>query len=237
MDQAALNHPGVILGKLSEVAYAKIVNLISTGNYGVNARLPSENELSEQLAVSRPIVREALARLREDGVVVSRRGSGTYLLSMQGTKRAQLGPLSSIDDMRDCLTFRRTIEGDGACHAAQRGGDLEGLEAALAKLEIGIAANEIAPEDDFAFHLAVAQHTGNRFYETAMRALHESVITSMSITRSFLMPRGIERVREVHEEHVGIVEAIRARDPDRARKSMHSHLDNVVTRAFGSSWR
>lgn len=223
----------VVSGKLSDIAYAKIVKLISSGDYAVHSRLPTEIELSEQMAVSRPIVREALARLREDGVVVSRRGSGTYVLSTHGAKDARLGPLSSIDDMRACLEFRRELEGASAWHAARRGASTVKLDAALARLEAAIEYNEIPEEDDFAFHLAIAQQTGNRFFETMMVALRESVATSMSITRSFLKPQGVLRVREVHEEHIAIAEAIRRGDADGARTAMHRHLDNVMARAFG----
>lgn len=221
------------MSKLSDIAYAKIVRLISEGDYAVNSRLPTEVELSEQLAVSRPVVREALARLREDGVVASRRGSGTYVLSIHGTKEARLGPLSSIEDMRACLVFRKSLEGANAWHAAQRGGDMKHIDHAIERLESAIMANEIPAEDDFIFHLAVAKQTGNRFFESTMIALRESVLTSMSITRSFLKPHGIVRVREVHDEHLAIADAIRIGDAEKAQSAMHNHIDHVFMRAFG----
>ena len=223
-----------ISGKLSEIAYAKIVDLIASGAYGVNARLPTESTLSERLAVSRPIVREALARLREDGVIISRRGSGTYIRSMQGVRSTQLGPVSSIGDMRHCLVFRRGLESDSAYHAALSGVDDDRLDVAYARLEASIDGGTIPSDEDFGFHLAIAQRTGNRYYESTMVALKESIATSMGITRSFLVPRGAVRMRGVHDEHSAIYRAIKDGDAPGARRAMQRHIDNVTARAFGA---
>ncbi len=224
-------------GKLSEIAYAKIVELIGSGTYPVNARLPTENALSAQLAVSRPIVREALARLREDGVVVSRRGSGTYVRAIQGARSRQLGPVSSIEDMRHCLIFRRGLEAESAYFAALGAPGDDRLDIAFARLEASIGNSIIPLDEDFAFHLAIAQRTGNRYYESTINALKESVASSMNISRSFLMPQGAARVRDVHGEHVAVYRAIKAGDAPGARDAMCRHIDNVIARAFGSSGR
>lgn len=69
--------------KLSDLVYAKIAESIHSGDYPIDSRLPTENEFAENLGVSRPVVREALARLRNEGVIISRRGSGTYVQKVQ----------------------------------------------------------------------------------------------------------------------------------------------------------
>src|SRR5688572_9204859 len=65
--------------RLSEAIYDGIVELIARGDFALNSRLPSEAELSARFGASRPVVREALGRLREDGLIVSRQGSGSYV--------------------------------------------------------------------------------------------------------------------------------------------------------------
>ena len=71
--------PDALEGKLSGGIYAQIFERILAGEYPMNARLPAETELARRFGASRPVVREALARLREDGVIVSRQGSGSYV--------------------------------------------------------------------------------------------------------------------------------------------------------------
>ncbi len=80
-DNSAILLPQAASGstRLSTVVYEGIVALISRGDFALSSRLPSETRLSGMFGASRPVVREALARLREDGVIVSRQGSGSFV--------------------------------------------------------------------------------------------------------------------------------------------------------------
>lgn len=231
-----LADPGMPEGpvKLSDVAYAKIFGRISSGEYVVGSRLPTENELAELLSVSRPIVREALARLRDDGIVVSRRGSGTYVRRAPEPEQSRMAPLSSIADMRRCLEFRISFEGETAWHAARRqgGGGRDRLVQAMERLEAALREDKIPIEDDYAFHLAVAVCTGNRFFEGVMAEMRDSIMTGMEITRSFGLLRTREALAEVHLEHRAIFDAIQSSEPDAARAAMRRHLENAMKRAF-----
>lgn len=220
--------------KLSDLVYAKILGRIRVGDFAVNDKLPTENELAEQLAVSRPIVREALARLRADGVVSSRRGSGTYVRQMAAAGNGA-APLRSIEDMRKCLEFRLSFEGETAFHAAaapryEQG--RQGLHDALARLQASLRAQTIAVEDDFGFHHAVARASGNRFFEDVMLSMRDSISTGMGITPSFMSVPTPERLARLHAEHVDVFEAILANDPERAREAMRRHLANATQRVF-----
>ena len=220
--------------KLSDIAYARIAAGISNGDYAVGGKLPTENELAELLSVSRPIVREALSRLRDDGLVVSRRGSGTYVRRAPLASDRRLAPLSSIADMRRCLEFRIGFEGETAYYAALGLTDdgRTGLEDTLARLENGVKAGEIPVEDDFNFHFAVARATENRFFVSGMSVMRDAVMIGMNITRNFAFLRTAERLDALHLEHVRIFDAIVARDPDAARVAMRDHLGNAMKRAF-----
>lgn len=220
--------------KLSDVAYARIFSRIAAGDYTVNAKLPTENELAEQLAVSRPIIREALARLRDDGLVISRRGSGTYVRRAPLATDQRLAPLSSIADMRKCLEFRMSFEGETAFFAAQAGsaGDRSALIAAVERLKEGMKQGELSIEDDFAFHYAIAQATNNRFFQATMAAMREPIAAGMQITRNFELLRTRERLIALHQEHLDIYAAIRENDAPAARAAMQRHLGNAMKRAF-----
>lgn len=220
--------------KLSDIVYARIVGGIATGKYPVGSKLPTENDLAELLGVSRPIVREALSRLRDSDIVVSRRGSGTYVRRVPLASDRKLAPLSSINDMRRCLEFRISMEGENAFQAAQfrMPSNDDMLAMALNRLERGIEHEEISVADDFAFHFAVAEATGNRFFIATMAATRDSIMSSMTITRNFALLGTSQRIIALHREHADIFAAIEARDPERARAAMRLHLDNAMKRAF-----
>ena len=220
--------------KLSDVAYARIAGSIASAEYAVGTKLPTENEMAEMLSVSRPIVREALARLRDDGLVVSRRGSGTYVRRAPSPADHHLAPLSSISDMRKCLEFRIAFEGEAAFEAA-RGLTSEGWErlaAALAQLEQSLEMREIPVEEDYAFHLAVASASDNRFFAATLAAMREPITIGMGITRNLSFLRTDEAVRALHREHADIAAAIETRDCEGARAAMRLHLNNAMRRAF-----
>lgn len=225
--------PDASVVKLSDLAYVKIAGRIRSGEYAIDMRMPTEIELAEMLGVSRPVVREALARLRIDGVVVSRRGSGTYVCKALAATDQRVPELSSIADMRRCLEYRVSVESEAAWHAANgRPEDRDPLVASIAQLEHDLATGTMKVDDDFAFHLAVAKATGNRFFEFGMTMLRHTIVTAMGITPSFMPVRSHQRLALLHAEHVAVFAAIMANDADSARAAMRHHLESSMRRVF-----
>ena len=74
-------------------------NLVQSGGYAPGDRLPSEIELSQQLGISRPTLREALRLLEEDGSIVRRHGVGTFVAQSQPVIESGLEVLESIKRM------------------------------------------------------------------------------------------------------------------------------------------
>jgi len=72
-------------------------NLVQRGDYAPGDRLPSEIELSQQLGISRPTLREALRLLEEDGAIVRRHGVGTFVAQLQPVIESGLEVLESIE--------------------------------------------------------------------------------------------------------------------------------------------
>jgi GntR family transcriptional regulator, transcriptional repressor for pyruvate dehydrogenase complex len=219
--------------KLSDLVYAKIAGHIRSGKYPVDSRLPAENELADGLGVSRPVVREALARLRNDGVVVSRRGSGTYVQQAQTITASPHPPLTSISDLRRCLEFRISVEGEAAWHAA-RGDETnrEALHRAMDTLERDLAAGEIHPDHDFSFHLGIALASGNRFFSDMMIDLRSSIMAAMAITPNFTEARSADRLARIHAEHRAVYDAIVDCSAEAARDAMRGHLIRAMNRVF-----
>lgn len=214
--------------------YQRIFETIVAGEFAVNSRLPSETELALRFGASRPVVREALARLRDDGIIVSRQGSGSYVKRRPDIAVLHFTPGGSIDDVQRCFEFRHAIEGGAAALAAERweDADLAEIRAAFDALEVAIRKNELGVEPDERFHLAIAKATHNPYYVSMQTSLQPHIRFGMNLTRNLSRLRKAERVLAVQDEHRVILAAIEARDPQAARHAMEDHIANARRRMF-----
>ena len=222
------------LPSLSDRVYERIFADIVSGALPERARLPSEVDLSETFGVSRPVVREALARLRDDGLVVSRRGSGSYVQRRPSSDVLRFTALSSIADMQRCFEFRVGLEGETAFLAAQRAEeqDIGAITDALNRLDTVIAGTQLGVDADFDFHIAIANAADNRYYHSALVNLRESVVVGMNLARNLSLRKPKTRLGLVQDEHVAVLDAIKAGDPERARQAMRRHIENAKARVF-----
>lgn len=220
--------------RLSSAVYEQIATLIISGEFPLNARLPAEAELARRFGASRPVIREALARLRDDGIIVSRQGSGSYVRGRPDNAALRFVPVSSIADIQRCFEFRIGMEGAAAALAAGRAqeADLEEIRAALRDLERSIAARELGAEADERFHLAVAKATRNHYHISVQTSLQAHIGAGMNLTRNLSMLHAEARLQLVQEEHIAVLEAIEARDSLRARAAMEIHIGNARYRMF-----
>jgi GntR family transcriptional regulator, transcriptional repressor for pyruvate dehydrogenase complex len=214
--------------RLSSAVYEQIFTLILSGEFPLNARMPAEAELARRFGASRPVIREALARLRDDGVIISRQGSGSYVRRRPDDAVLRFMPISSIADIERCFEFRAGLEGAAAALAAARAEqrDLYELKAALHNLEHRIERGQITAGADERFHLAVAKATQNHYYVAVQTSLQAHIAAGMHLGRSFPAPSEA-RQRLMQEEHLAVLEAIEARDSLRARAAMEIHINNA----------
>ncbi|MFK4810911.1 FadR/GntR family transcriptional regulator [Devosia sp. ZW T5_3] len=221
-------------GRLSGVVYDRIVDMIANGSFPLNSRLPTEMELSKRFAASRPVVREALERLREDGLIVSRQGSGSYVKRRPEADVLQLAPVGSLADIQRCFEFRAGLEPAGAALAAQRRdeADLAKIDAAMQALERCLTEGHLGAEEDSNLHDEIARATHNQYQVSVQASLRSHVIAGMNVTRSLSLRRSSEQLRGVQTEHEHIVDAIRRQDADAAYAAMRSHVLNARTRMF-----
>src|ERR1700742_2067166 len=104
---------------LGDKVYEDLLQLLGTPGFEARARLPGETALSQRLGVSRPVLRQALARLRDEGRVYARKGSGTFVTdALPQARPMSIGTLENIADIRAFLEFRLFMEGEAAARAA-----------------------------------------------------------------------------------------------------------------------
>jgi DNA-binding GntR family transcriptional regulator len=183
---------------LREQAYERIRDeLLARGPRAFGGRLV-EQQLADELAMSRTPVRDALRRLAANGLIEIAPGGGGYV-----ARRPRLR------DVREEYELRRVLEGAAAALAAARGATLP-AEA--------LAGDGTAP-DESRFHLAVADASGNEVLARTIAA----VIGRSSVHRR----DGATKPEEHTEDHAAILSAVRRGDPAAAEAAMDEHLARI----------
>ncbi|WP_320142924.1 FadR/GntR family transcriptional regulator [uncultured Cohaesibacter sp.] len=219
---------------LADAVYEALLSRIVTGVYPENSKLPTEAELAEDLGASRPTVRAAIARLRESGLVASRRGSGSFVLKRPDDSFLQFAPIESIADIQRSYEYRIMLEGEAAYFAAERAGveHLDKMSIELKRMDDAIETGDMGTGEDYRFHLAICEAADNHFFVSSFQALTEVSLQAMDISRNLSSRSKQARRVIVQEEHHRIFNAIRARDMDAARMRMQEHIRNARRRIF-----
>ena len=234
--KAKRSNPGVS-GRdrtLSDQVYEKIITMIANGETPVGAKLPTEHALSEQLEVSRPVLRQALKQLREDGVVVSRQGSGSFVQRRPDTAILEIAPVGSIADIQRTFEFRAAIEGEAAYLAAERrtDADLVKMRAQLAELDNCNLQGQLGVEVDEAFHETICSASDNQYFTAARTSMKQNILTGLNLTRNLSLSKSLERMELVQKEHYQILDALERADREGARTAMRDHVENARKRVF-----
>ncbi len=211
---------------LGDEVYDALARLIGSGELESGSRLPAEGELCRLFAVSRPVVRKALNQLREDGMIVSRKGAGSFVSAKVSSGPAEMDPEKQLGTMLHALEFRRSIEPDAAYYAAIRRGprELANIAAALEdfhKLEHGPARRRV----DMAFHRSIAEAARNDHYARALDVIDYDIEIGITLARHLSQLGQEERRTAIFAEHREIYLGIEAQDPTAAREAMLRHLE------------
>jgi len=203
----------------------KLIADLASGKYAVGDRLPAERELSAEHGMSRPTVRDAIIALEVQGLVEVRVGSGAYVRRLPGEN-----DLTGFDVTGFEVTEARLlIEGEAAALAATQitDAELDELSGLVRRIADENLRDDMTYAADHAFHLAIARAGRNAAMVEAVQHLWrmraaspESALLNAKARTAKVMP--------VVEEHAAIVEALRSRDPARARAAMRAHLAAVL---------
>lgn len=223
--------------RLGDHLSQEMAALIEGGEFAEGSRLPAESELATRFGVSRPVIREALSRLRTMGVITSRKGSGSYVQKRSATDPAApvgFGPLNSLAQVRRLYEFRMSLEGDAAYYAAQNRTEvmLGVMREALVGMQAAINQGVAGMDADLRFHLAVTHASGNEFFEAVMLSMRKPLEFAVDLARTLTLSRPRDHMLLVQAEHVAIFEAIEAADKDAARRVMRRHIQNARWRVF-----
>lgn len=212
--------------RLSDHAYAGIVEIIKSGNLEVGARLPSEARLAERFGMSRAIVREALVRLASDGITEARRGAGSFVKSRPSERLAAFMPMSELPTTLGSYEVRFVLEAEAARLAAMRRSALamEHMEEGLDLLRSALLSNAPAHGEDRELHRRIAAATGNPAFLAAFDALWSDVEKIMRAGVDISRARPPDVIATMLREHEVIVDAIRAQDAEGAALAMRWHL-------------
>jgi DNA-binding FadR family transcriptional regulator len=221
---------------LSGKVYEQLLALLGSESYAPDVRLPSEQMLAQRFAVSRPVLRQALFRLRTEGYIYSRKGSGSFVRAPIALAPAiALDPLHSIPDVRHFLEFRCVMEGEIAALAATRitAPEIVEIDQLRVAIDSALAAGKSAIEEDIALHAAFARMSGNRFFALTLTAVAEQTRFSIRLTRELSNRPVFDRHAEVAREHAAITAAIASGNAEAARQTMTAHLRGGIKRLFG----
>ena len=199
---------------------------ITSGQYALGSRLPSERDLAQAFGVSRPTIREAVISLELDGLVDVRVGSGVYVKHDKPVAQPDgpdVGPF-------ELLEARRLIESEVCAFAASRidADRLKQLEALVDEMELENEHDVVLSEDaDRRFHESIAEATENSSLVAVVQSLWDARARSPLIQRLSLKAHEAGVKPKINEHHA-ILQALRTRDAAAARAAMHDHLSRVI---------
>lgn len=221
--------------RLSDEVASRVRALIEEHQLEAGMKLPAERQLAIQLGVSRNSLREALAKLVSEGVLISRRGGGTFVRWQHEAWSEQniVQPLKSLmaddpDYSFDILEARHAIEASTAWHAAMRATSADKEKIRLCFEATQSEDPDLASQADVRFHLAIAEASHNVVLLQTMRGFFDVLQSSVkqSRQRMYLVPPVFSQLTEQHQ---AVLDAIVAGDADGARKAMMAHLSFVHT--------
>jgi GntR family transcriptional repressor for pyruvate dehydrogenase complex len=221
--------------KLSAGLFDQLADQIKSGKLAPGERLPTEQELTRAARVSRTVVREAVAALRAEGLVVTRQGVGAFVSAapQQAPFRIDTERLQHLEEILYVMELRLCVEMESAGLAAERASraQVRSIDAALEAMDRATAEGKAAVDEDLALHRAIAEGTGNPQFPRFLQFIGRHLIPRHIVSG---MPKTMGGQRAYLEllqtEHRRIVEAIRSRDPKAAREAMRRHLTRSLDR-------
>ena len=217
-------------GDLHEGIHRSLIHAIASGRYPAGGRLPSEPDLALAFSVSRPVVRQALEKLRAEGFVHSRPGSGTYVAPLIELAQRHLSEPETlrahVTRMQQDLEFRLVYEPEAARLAAERAdaAGLERINQGFSAFRQAHDAGQLTHHHDFLFHQAIALASGNPHFARTTEELEFRQEPAWLVIRPLVFFVPGPASEEILAEHEKVLELIGARKPAAARDAMACHL-------------
>lgn len=223
-------------GTLTDRVFEALTQLINGDDFKPGARLPSELKMAGRFGVSRTVIREAVSRLKSEGLVESRQGSGVFVRdrNVQAPFRIDPSIMDSIQSVLQVVELRQSLEGEIAALAAKRRTreQMAAIKRTLKQIELDEQAGKDGVEADIVFHRSIAEATGNPHFLALIEFLFNFLIKATRITRSYEATKAVLS-QQVKDEHQCIVDAISRQDSEAARLAARQHMEGA-SRRLGS---
>ncbi|MEB3754208.1 transcriptional regulator LldR [Acinetobacter sp. MD2(2019)] len=229
--------------KIADQVIQQLSKLIEQQDMQVGDRLPSERKLCEQLTVSRASLREALQKMNNMGILVSKVGNGTYLekLPDHWSEQFIIQPISSLIHEDPLYRFdvqeaRLVLEGGTAWYAAQRATEEDRAKIHFYYDQVlhfqSSGDADKASEADANFHLAIAEASHNSVLIQMMRSLFNLLQYNVVLGRRKIYTDS-HKFEQLHLQHSQVMDAIDRQDPETARASVCSHIEYIIEQVRG----
>jgi DNA-binding FadR family transcriptional regulator len=222
--------PGAASGKKNLVLTLAetLRKAILRGDYAIGDKLPSEATLTGQFDVSRTVVREAIAALRSDGLVVARQGAGVFVVADQinGSSAFEGVDPKRLSSILEVLELRIAVEVEAAGLAALRRSPAQedAIYQRLSELDAAFACGEPTTAADLAFHLTIADATNNPKFRSFLEMLGSDAIPRGRLAKDGGDTTSSEYLALLQAEHHRVADSIAAGDARAARQAMREHL-------------
>jgi GntR family transcriptional repressor for pyruvate dehydrogenase complex len=223
--------------RLSDELYSQIFDQITSSRLKEGDKLPPETEICRMFNVSRPTVREALLRLKSDGLIVARPGAGTRVSSKPSPRFRTFSSSMDIARYLRGLELRIPVEATAARFAAARRTEsqLVQMESSHRELCTNVEKGTFHSDMDLAFHFQVAQATANEFLQESIQRIHLEIGGFVGLNVSLMRTGPKTRADQLVVEHSRILEAIRVQDEETAEIAMRFHLTQARRRLIDRS--
>ncbi len=223
----------VATSTLTDRVSEALIQLINGEELPPGSRLPSEIDMGSRFGVSRTVIREAISRLKSEGLVESRQGSGVFVREKNMDLPFRIDPSSmgAIESVLEVVELRMVLEGEIAALAAERRtkAQMAAIRRALKHIEEDVETGSDGVDADIAFHRSIAEATNNPHFLALIEFLFNFLRSATRTTREYEATNA-SLVEQVKSEHLAIVQAIADQAPEIARASARKHMQGASER-------
>jgi GntR family transcriptional repressor for pyruvate dehydrogenase complex len=208
---------------------------ILKGTLKPGAQIRTEAELCQEYEVSRTVVREAISRLRSDGMLIARQGLGVFVSNSTTARRFEVDwdSIRTLPDTISLLELRLAIEVEsaGLCALRRSAADAKNIRQWMDKANRQFKSLERTKlHYDFDFHLAIAKGTKNPHFYELLLFLRPIIVPRIRLGALVSEDAKEKYEQTIQAEHEAVMLAIEAGDDRAARESMRTHLLNSLER-------
>jgi DNA-binding FadR family transcriptional regulator len=215
--------------RLTTELVARLTADITSGKLPPGSRLPTEQEMIAATGVSRTVIREAVAALRADRLVITRQGVGAFVANqVRRPFRVDFDEQSPLREVLNVMELRTGVEIEAAGLAAERASppQVKKIIDKFNAIQTAIDRGGSAVDEDFAFHCAIANATGNPQFTRFLEYLGRFIIPRRSIWHGTTSAERRVQLDTFQKEHEQILHAIQGGAVSQARAAMQRHLLN-----------